>query len=227
MAEALTSHYASYYDGQWEWRELGAVDKVDNIVRLWEGPPPNMVDIGCGEGAIAAELAKRQFPASYVGAEVSESAIDAARGRGLPVQFELFDGTSLPFGDDSFDLAVLSHVVEHLEHPRALLVEAKRVARHVFVEVPLELRWRTPHDFVWTDTGHINLYNRTVIRHLVQSVGLTVLSERLSNPSRAVIEMSAGRRGSVQWATRELALRLASRVATGVFTYHFSLLARS
>ena len=172
VAHPLTSHYASYYNGQSRWREIGAVDKVHNIVRLWEGPPPRILDIGCGEGAIAAEMAERQFGASYVGVDVSESAIEAARGRGLPgARFERFDGVRLPFEDHLYDLAVLSHVVEHLEHPRVMLAEAKRIAPHVFVEVPLELTARTPRDFAWTNTGHVNIYSRTVIRHLVQSSG--------------------------------------------------------
>jgi hypothetical protein len=35
-----------------------------------------------------------------------------------------YDGYRIPYGDKRFDLAVLSHVVEHLEHPRLLLYEA-------------------------------------------------------------------------------------------------------
>ncbi len=52
-----------------------------------------------------------------------------------------------------------SHVVEH---PRTLLHEARRVARHVFVEVPLEHNLRLPRDFAADDLGHINAYTRKI-----------------------------------------------------------------
>jgi SAM-dependent methyltransferase len=46
---------------------------------------------------------------------------------------------ALPFTDRSFDVAVLSHVIEHLDHPVPALREASRVARFVVVEVPTEI----------------------------------------------------------------------------------------
>ena len=44
------------------------------------------------------------------------------------VESKLFDGARVPYPDNSFDLAYMSHVVEHLEHPRQLIYEAARVA---------------------------------------------------------------------------------------------------
>lgn len=49
--------------------------------------------------------------------------------------------------DGSFDLAIQSHVLEHVEYPRVVSHEAARVADYVFVEVPLELNRRTAEHF--------------------------------------------------------------------------------
>ena len=58
------------------------------------------------------------------------------RAKGLRAQD--FDGSPIPFRDQTFNLAVLNHVVEHLESPRELIREAAQVAEKVFIEVPLE-----------------------------------------------------------------------------------------
>jgi SAM-dependent methyltransferase len=180
-----------------------------------------VLDIGCGEGAMAAELLNG-FSGPYRGFELSSSAIDAARGRGINgARFDLFDGDVLPCADRSFDLAVLSHVVEHLEHPRVLLKEAKRVAKWVLVEVPLEYGWKTPKDFRPNDVGHINSYDVTLIRHLMQTTGLVIKADRVTNVSRGVLQYDRPRvKATIRWAIRELALDTVPVLAGKMFTYH-------
>ena len=187
-----------------------------------------MVDIGCGEGSLASELASTDFFSELVGMEVSGSGVLACTERRIPnASFERFDGSTIPYPDQSFDLAVLSHVVEHLPDPRSLIREAARVGRFVIVEVPLEHRFLRPRkDFEWTAVGHINFYDRKLIRFLVQSCGLTVVDERLSNPDRrSFTNRSGDLRGSLQWLMREAALRVSPTVATTLVTFHNALLA--
>ena len=50
----------------------------------------------------------------------------------------VFDGERVPADDGAFDLVLLSHVLEHVPDPEALLREAARVSRAVLLEVPLE-----------------------------------------------------------------------------------------
>jgi hypothetical protein len=114
-----------------------------------------------------------------------------------------------------------------VEHPRALLREAARVSRHVFVEVPLEDTWRLPRDFVLDPTGHLNFFSPRSLRHLVQSCGLAVLRQRVTNPGLPVHRRRSGAAGRARWAVREACLRAAPRLATRVFTYHGSLLCRA
>lgn len=128
--------------------------------------------------------------------------------------------------DDEFDLAVLTHVIEHVENPRELISEAARVASRIFVEVPLELNARTPRDFRWTDVGHINLFNPTSLRHLIQSVGLRVERECVVTSSRAVQRyMRPGLRGDLRWLLKLAMLKASTRVATSLLTYNGALVA--
>jgi SAM-dependent methyltransferase len=51
------------------------------------------------------------------------------------------DAESLPFGDKSFDVAVLSEILEHVNNPVVAIQEARRVAHFVIICVPNEYLW--------------------------------------------------------------------------------------
>jgi ubiquinone/menaquinone biosynthesis C-methylase UbiE len=215
------------YAGESEWCRLGAIDKADNIVGLCRDVPhASILEVGAGEGSILSRLAELGFGEAHTAIEVSESGVEAIRSRSLPtlVECRLFDGERIPFGDGAFDLVVLSHVIEHVENPRKLLYEAKRVARRVFVEVPLEHNLLLPRDFVADDLGHINAYTSKTVRRLVQSCGLEVLAQTVTNRSRETYEYHGDRLGGLKYWIKELALRMAPGVATSIWTYHGSLL---
>ena len=75
----------------------------------------------------------------FDGFELSAPAAELAR-RALPDarRIEPYDGSEVPAEDGAYDLAILSHVLEHVPVPGPLLAEAARVAHEVIVEVPLE-----------------------------------------------------------------------------------------
>lgn len=230
-APDLSEHYANYY-GHPElarWRDLGARDKAANVVELCDGffpVSPRVAEIGCGDGALMAALDVLGFASEYVGFEISVSGAEAAQKREFhaPMQAQTYNGARVPAEDREFDLVIVSHVLEHVLDPRTLIAEAARIGGRVFIEVPLELNVRTPHDFVWTDVGHINLYNPKVVRHLVQSMGLHIERERITTSSRAVSQaLHPGWKGDARWLAKRAALRTSARLATALFTYNASL----
>jgi ubiquinone/menaquinone biosynthesis C-methylase UbiE len=221
---------AYHYEGESEWCRLGAIDKAGNAVRLCEGiPHASILEVGAGEGAILGQLSEFDFGDHYTAIEVSESGLEAIRGRNLSKlgECQLFDGEHIPYADGQFDLAILSHVVEHVENPRKLLYEAKRVARHVFVEVPLEHSLLLPRDFVADDLGHINPYSLKTIRWLLQSCDLEVLDELVTNRSRETYTFHGDRLGSLKYWIKQSTLRAFPSLARSIWTYHCSLLCRS
>jgi 2-polyprenyl-3-methyl-5-hydroxy-6-metoxy-1,4-benzoquinol methylase len=87
-----------------------------------------VLDVGCGEGYVAAELARG-------GADVTMVDIVDMR-RVVCGPFQHFDGEHLPFPDHQFDLVMLNFVLHHVpdERKTALLREAARVSRNkVFI----------------------------------------------------------------------------------------------
>jgi ubiquinone/menaquinone biosynthesis C-methylase UbiE len=82
-----------------------------------------VLDVGCGEGYVLDELARRGVEAHGV------DIVDLRRLRSCP--FRLYDGQSIPYPDASFDLVMLSFVLHHVpdEGKLGLLREAIRVSR--------------------------------------------------------------------------------------------------
>jgi methionine biosynthesis protein MetW len=223
----LRENYDSYYDGESEWRALGAIDKVRNVQNLCNDVPHSTVlDVGSGEGSLLKRLSDLNFGQDLYSVEISQSAVTTILQRDIPRlrECQLFDGYHIPYADRRFDLAIISHVLEHVEYPRQLLSEAARVARHVFVEVPLEDTIRLTGDYVFNRVGHINFYSWKTIRRLIQTCDLKVLSQTVTNPSRSVYEYTSGRGGVVKYAVKYFMLRASTRIAASLFTYHCSIL---
>ncbi len=228
---AALARAAHRYAAPSDWRRLGAGDKVANLVALaGPGPFDSLLEIGAGEGALLERASELGLARELAALEISESGVALMRSRGIPGlgDCQAFDGEHVPHPDDRFDVAVLSHVLEHAEQPRRLLCEAARVARQVFVEVPLEDHWRLPRDFEPNALGHINYFSQKSLRRFAQSCGLEVLAERVTNPSRAVYDarFSGGLGGVARWALKQGALRIAPALAQRLWTFHGTLLCR-
>lgn len=228
---SVSERFKKLYDyrdgGGVEWRKTGAIGKAGNITRYCAGyPHRTIVEIGAGEGAILSRLSQLDFGEDLYGLEISETAVSLIRERGIGSLREcrVYDGYNIPYEDNRFDLALLSHVVEHLEYPRRLLHEAARVARYVFIEVPLEDNIRLAKDFLFDRVGHINSYSYKSIRRLVQSVGLKVLGQFVTTPPYAIYRYRFGKTAFLRYVPKECLLRTLPGVAMQLFTYHCSLI---
>jgi SAM-dependent methyltransferase len=226
-------------DRHLRWRQLSARGKADHAIELCARAglvPSSVAEIGCGDGALLAELGARGLAGSFHGFEVSEEAARIARKRGAPglVGVTVFDGSRLPAEDDAFDLALLSHVLEHVPDPAALLREAARVSRAVVLEVPLEANLsarRGSKRAGAAEIGHLQALDRGAVHAMVSSVGLTV-DEELLDPLPAEVHRffaasgAERARATVKAAVRRGVFRVSPRMAERAFTLHYACLAR-
>lgn len=87
------------------------------------------IDLGCGAGDGTHHLAGRA--SSVVGVDLSEDAVAYAssRYRAPNLRYEAGNVMDLPYEDDSFEAAVSFKVIEHLEDPESLVLQAKRLLK--------------------------------------------------------------------------------------------------
>jgi SAM-dependent methyltransferase len=217
------------------WRSLGAEGKADHVIELCARAgvaPASTLDVGCGDGALLSELHRRGFGGRLAGVEISAAAVALAAQRPGIESVKRYDGMRLASPDDGYDLGILSHVLEHVSEPVALLGEVGRVCRAVLVEVPLEANLsaaRASKRAHAAGIGHLQRLDRRRARELVAAGGLTVACE-LTDPlparvhlflaatarARAVALAKWGLRASLHGIARPLALRL--------FTVHYACL---
>ncbi|AMR30413.1 methyltransferase type 11 [Mucilaginibacter sp. PAMC 26640] len=177
--------YDEFYQKHDEaWRMLGAKYKAEHIIAVCAGKSfAKVLEVGAGDGSILTYLADHDFAAEYHAVEISDSGVAHIKSRNIKnlISVQEFDGYKLPFDDNSFDLIILSHVLEHVEHERLLLREIKRVSRHFVIEVPLDYKAgvdkKIKHFLAY---GHINMYTPTSLRYLLQTEGFEVETDLTS-----------------------------------------------
>ena len=210
------SHSGAEAEKWARWRALSARGKADHVVALHPASPAVVCEVGCGDGALLAELAGRGYGGEHVGYEVSPEAAKIASAR-QELRVAAFDGERLPEVDGAFELGVLSHVLEHVPDPAALLRETARVCRAVVVEVPLEdnVSARRPaKDAEAQRIGHLHRFARADVHRLAADAGDALPLE--------VHRFHGG--GRAKWAIRAATLRVAPPVARRLFTVHHAAL---
>lgn len=87
------------------------------------------LDVGCGTGALTAELVARLGPGSVVAVDPSQQFVDTVRQRQPDVEVQLASAEALPFDDGQFDATLAQLVVHFMADPVAGIAEMARVTR--------------------------------------------------------------------------------------------------
>jgi 2-polyprenyl-3-methyl-5-hydroxy-6-metoxy-1,4-benzoquinol methylase len=151
-----------------------------DLDELWPDPD-SVLDVGCGEGVLTEEFARRLQQGHVVGVDLDDPALrEEWSRRSLPnLEFRSFEGGELPFEKNEFDLVCALEVLEHVPDPAVTLSEMVRVARsHVLVSVPREPLWRALNlargaylRDLGNTPGHVNHWSKGSFLDLVNGHG--------------------------------------------------------
>lgn len=105
------------------------------VAKLALPPSANVLEVGCGTGAMLRLLARRGFQGRALGIDQSPMFVEAARefaeneGVGSRIAFSVGDAHKIDAPDGSFDAVIVNTVISHVSDPRTVLSELARVVR--------------------------------------------------------------------------------------------------
>lgn len=122
------------------------------IMRHTAGTALEILDIGCGTGALLHELAD---VGHVYGVDCSQTAVTYCKNRGIK-NVILGDITSIPFPDGQFDVVLALDVLEHIDDDTAAVHEIRRVLKPngvAIIFVPAFM-------FLWGSTDIVSEHKR-------------------------------------------------------------------
>jgi 2-polyprenyl-3-methyl-5-hydroxy-6-metoxy-1,4-benzoquinol methylase len=166
------------------------------LPRLLKGLPRGLdvLDVACGSGVHGAEL-KRLYGHRVVGVDLSAGSIEKAKTR-LDEAYvaDITHPEFYPkFGRSTFDIIVLSDILEHVSDP--LDVIARHLpflspGGHVLISLPNIAIWNVRFEllfgrFEYQDTGtldrtHMRFFTRRSLRQFLADAGLAVRGSRIT-----------------------------------------------
>lgn len=188
------------------------------ILRLMEAalskPNSKVLDIGCSEGYFTRYAFDIDYTAIAVGAELARSKIGCAHKKALDkrgLHFIVSTATDLPFKSGTFDLVIVTEVLEHVPDYAKAIEEVKRVSkRAILISLPGNITLPVKiarfllgsKDFIFFlnpfTGGHVNLISRKEIIEDFKDWGKPVLIN-----SGALGSFFLGQFGNIVWSALE------------------------
>jgi 2-polyprenyl-3-methyl-5-hydroxy-6-metoxy-1,4-benzoquinol methylase len=186
------------------WQELAhGLEPSDFAIRLrflreHVGAGDRVLDVGCGEGRFAAEIAREG--AAVLGIDVAEEPLRRARELHPQLDLRVVDGEGgWDLADASFDVVWAGEVIEHVADTAAWLSEARRVLRsggRLLLSTPahgrlamlrLALSSRALAEHFDPRGEHLRFYTRDSLRELLEDFRFQEIEVRSAAGARRLL----------------------------------------
>jgi len=224
LSKELKDLYDTYStEGVKTKRLLSAKDSVREIKNITNELEINhLLDVGAGDGTVLHEMENEKIASNLSVAEISDSGIEIINNRNLKtlVNVKQFDGYTIPYPDKSFDLALATYVLEHVEHERLFLKEMGRVSDYVLISVPLENTVKIKKALeAGKSIGHINFYTIDTFGSILETAGLEVIKIYPFTTSLEYEKFCSPKFGALKYYIRKTLLSLFPKFSLRRFTY--------
>lgn len=152
------------------------------IDEFCSNPPRDIIDLGTADGRMLDMVHQKYPDAHCAGVEYNQELVDFGKANFPRLDISQGDIQSLDFPDNSFDVAIATAVIEHLQNPRKAMREVKRVLRSggILVLTAPDPFW----EHIATMVGHLKndqhneVMNLVQLRDLAKTSGFVVLKSQ-------------------------------------------------
>lgn len=157
------------------------------IVKLIDPAATTILDVGCGNGQLGAELKRLSPRRKIIGIEKNKIAATEARYVLDEVIEQDIENLDLPFKNDMFDYIIFADILEHLLEPEKVLKKFKPVLkkngtiilsipniRHYTTILQLLFRGWEYKDYGLFDRTHLRFYSLKSIKELITNSGYKI-----------------------------------------------------
>lgn len=173
------------------------LNKLKNVLGFVPKSPRNILDVGCASGWFISEVAKA-FPTSRCfGIDIFDEAVLYGQQYYPRIKFKTADAHRIPYSGNIFDLVICAEVLEHVDDPKQILLEIRRVLRKNGAAI-IELDsgstlfsiawylWRKWNGKVWND-AHLHSFNPKKLEKIILSLGFKIEKKKKFNLGMAMI----------------------------------------
>lgn len=204
-----------------DWHEADAPFKARHIFEMLQRHPfpiATIAEIGCGSGAVLAELSRRLPDVSFFGFDVAPAAIEIARKfESERVHFELRELDQ--FAGQTFDLAMMIDVFEHVPDYLGFLRQARPLAKRFIFHIPLDLHmqglWRDAQIDARDGLGHLHYFSEATALRTLEDTGYRVLATQFTAGALQIRSWKRALAAAPRWALFQLSPGLAAKFLGG------------
>lgn len=158
-----------------------------SAIAQWIKPGTEVLDVGCGDGALLAYLRDVRLAHTY-GVELADDKVLACAQKGINVIQQDLEGGLALFEDKTFDTVILSQTLQTIHETAKILSEIARVGKECVVSFPNFGHWshrlavltgRMPVSkslpYQWYNTPNVRVLTIADFEALAPEVGLELL----------------------------------------------------
>ena len=144
-----------------------------------------VLEIGCASGGISNYIANKAK--KVIGIDYDDKRISQAKRLYKKSNLEFVNGEASKYlknNNENFDVLILSHILEHLDNPKDFILKFKGFFKFIYIEIPdfdktflNQYRLKVSNELIYSDSDHVNEFDREEIKKLVADAGLKILNE--------------------------------------------------
>jgi methionine biosynthesis protein MetW len=162
-----------------------------SFISSWIKTNSRVLDLGCGDGSLLAELKKQRNISGY-GLEIDPDSINQCVAKGVNVIEQDLNKSLKNFPDNSFDTVIMTQALQAMRYPHLVLDEMLRIGSQCIITFPnfghwrarayLTLRGRMPVTkqlaYQWYDTPNIHFFTYSDFEDLCRERNISVLRKQ-------------------------------------------------